>query len=113
MVDITPVLTSALQLVAAIFTIMGTFVIKAYVIPWFKSRLSQEQQDRIKEYIETAMEAAEQLQENGYFGALKEYGKAKKEYVIKQVKAYCETYGFTFDEKLVDTIIESLIIEIS
>ena len=113
MVDITPILTSALQLVAAIFTIMGTFVIKAYVIPWFKAKLSQEQQDSIKSYIEAAMEAVEQLQQNGYFGDIKEYGKAKKEYVIKQVKSYCETYGFTIDEKLVDTLFESLIIDIS
>ena len=53
MVDITPILTSALQLVAAIFTIMGTFAIKAYVIPWFKAKLSKEQQDSIKNYIES------------------------------------------------------------
>ena len=61
MVDITPILTSALQLVAAIFTIMGTFVIKAYVIPWFKAKLSKEQQDSIKSYIEAAMAAAKSL----------------------------------------------------
>nr|DAN08263.1 MAG TPA: holin [Caudoviricetes sp.] len=42
MIDITPILTSALQLVAAIFTIMGTFVIKVYLIPWLKSKLTQE-----------------------------------------------------------------------
>lgn len=113
MIDITPILTSALQLVAAIFIIMGTFVIKVYLIPWLKSKLTQEQQDRVKEYIKAAMEAAEQLQQNGYFDGIEEQGKAKKDYVIKQVKAYCEKYGFTFDETTVDTLIESLVIDIS
>lgn len=113
MVDITPIITALLQLVAAIFTIMGTFLIKVYFIPYLKSKLTQQQQDQIKEYIESMMEAAEQLQENGYFDGVKEQGKAKKEYVLKRVKEYCETYGFTFNEQMVSDLIESFIIGIS
>ena len=78
MIDITPILTSALQLVAAIFTIMGTFVIKVYLIPWLKSKLTQEQQDRVKEYIKAAMEAAEQLKRMVISTVLKSRVKQRK-----------------------------------
>ena len=31
----------------------------------------------------------------------------------EDAKAYCEKYGFTFDETTIDTLIESLVIDIS
>ena len=107
--DITPIITMFLQLVITIFTLVGTFVIKQYVIPWVKTKLTGSQLEVLKSFITQMIKAAEQLEANGTFSEFEEKGKAKKDYVLSQVKAYCEKYGITFDEKIVSDLIESLI----
>ena len=67
----------------------------------------------LKDFIQKMMEAVEQLQRNGYFDGIEEQGKAKKDWVLKEVKGYCEKYGLTFDEEIVGNLSESYIPDIS
>lgn len=110
--DITPILTNLLQLAMTIFTVIGTFLVKQYLIPWIKSKLSTSELVIINEFISQMIKAAEQMEANGYFDEFAEKSKAKKDYVLKQVKAYCESHGLTFDEETISNLIESLIQEV-
>lgn len=107
--DITPIITTLFQLVVTIFTVVGTFVVKQYVIPWIKAKLTGSQLEILESFITQMIKAAEQMEENGLFDEFEEKGQAKKDYVIAQVKNYCEKYGITFDEEIVGDLIESLI----
>lgn len=111
--DITPILTALLQLTAAIFTILGTYILKKYLIPYLEHHLTSNELKDLKDFIQKMMEAVEQLQRNGYFDGIEEQGKAKKDWVLKEVKGYCEKYGLTFDEEIVGNLIESYIPDIS
>lgn len=107
--DITPIITTLLQLVVTIFTVVGTFIVKQYVIPWIKAKMTGSQLEVLQSFITQMIKAAEQMEKNGLFDEFEEKGKAKKDYVLNQVKSYCEKYGITFDEKIVSDLIESLI----
>ena len=98
--DITPILTAFLQLTAAIFTILGTYILKKYLIPYLEHHLTSNELKDLKDFIQKMMEAVEQLQRNGYFDGIEEEG-------------YCEKYGLTFDEEIVGNLIESYIPDIS
>ena len=48
----------------------------------------------------------------GYFDEFEEKSKAKKDYVLRQVKSYCEAHDLTFDKEIISDLIESLIQEV-
>ena len=72
MTDITPIVSAVLTIVAALIT--------TFVIPYLKSKLSEQKRKRIKEYVDVAVQAAEQL-----FPTVdgEKLGKEKLEYVAE------------------------------
>ena len=52
-VDITPIMQAVIALVSAVITV--------FLIPYLKTKLTEAQRKRIKEYIDTAVMAAEKL----------------------------------------------------
>lgn len=110
--DITPILTNLLQLAMTILTVVGTFIVKQYLIPWIKSKLSTSELAIVQEFIRQMIKAAEQMEANGYFDEFEEKSKAKKDYVLRQVKSYCEAHDLTFDKEVISDLIESLIQEV-
>lgn len=107
--DITPIITALLELVFACFTVVISFVIQRYLVPWLKSKFTESEYATLSDFIAQMIKAAEQCEENGLFDEFEEKGAAKKDYVLKLVKSYCEEKGFTFDEEVVSGMIEGLI----
>lgn len=76
MIDLTPILQVVLAAASALIT--------AFVIPWIKSKLSEERQETLAAWVKTAVAAAEQTIADG---------NKKKAYVI----AFLEAKGYTVD----------------
>lgn len=53
MVDITPIINAVIALIATLITV--------FAIPYLKGKISEQKRKRIKEYIDTAVQAAEKL----------------------------------------------------
>lgn len=95
MFDITPI-------VEAIFALLAAVV--AYIlIPYIKSKTTEEQRQNINGWIKIAVAAAEQI----YVGAGR--GAEKKLYVLD----FLESKGFKIDENSVDAMIEAAVLELN
>lgn len=95
MFDITPI-------VEAIFALLAAVV--AYIlIPYIKSKTTEEQRQNINGWIKIAVAAAEQI----YVGSSR--GMEKKQYVLD----FLETKGFKLDENSVDAMIEAAVLELN
>ena len=95
MFDITPI-------VEAIFALLAAVV--AYIlIPYIKSKTTEEQRQNINGWIKIAVAAAEQI----YVGAGR--GSEKKLYVLD----FLESKGFKIDENSVDAMIEAAVLELN
>lgn len=70
-----------LTIVLSIISLLGV-VITSVVVPYVKSKLSNEQMTSLQTWIEIAIYAAEQLYKD------KSQGKTKKEYVYEYVKEH-------------------------
>lgn len=94
MIDYTEIISAILALIAAIIT--------AFVIPFIKTKLSEAQRKRIKEYVDVAVRAAEQL-----FPSVdgEKMGYEKLTYV----KNMLEAKGITFDVDNVNDDIRAMI----
>lgn len=93
--DITPILNSAITLLAGIISII--------IIPWIKSKVDAETLNKVKYWVDIAVKAAEQLyKESGL-------GEKKKEYV----KSFLESKGLKVDMETLDSIIESSVFELN
>lgn len=92
-INITPIAQAIIALVAAL--------ISAFVIPWIKSKATNEQTANILRWVEIAVAAAEQLYESTD-------GAAKKNYVI----AYLRGKGITMNEEDVENAIEAAVIKL-
>lgn len=81
-VDITPIMQAVIALVSAVITV--------FLIPYIKTKLNEAQRKRIKEYIDTAVMAAEKLfpSVNG-----EKLGEEKLQYVAD----YLKSKGIEFD----------------
>lgn len=91
--NITPIIVALIGLLSTIIT--------AVLIPYFKSKTTAEQRENIFFWAKKAVEAAEQIyKEHGQ-------GKLKKEYV----KQFLAEHGITLDEKQIDVVIESAVIQ--
>lgn len=87
-IDLTPIL----ELVVTV----ASLLITSFLIPYIKSKLTAEQQEKLKQYVSIAVGAAEQL-----YGS--KTGQQKKEYVI----SFLLSKGLVFDVDEVTAMIEN------
>lgn len=95
MIDLTPILEAVLSLAAAAIT--------AFVIPFLKRKLTQDQQREINSWVKIAVGAAEQI----FVGPGR--GDEKKAYVL----TWLERQGYTVDEEKLDAMIEAAVHELT
>lgn len=91
MIDITPVINAVIALLAA--------VISVFVIPWLKSKTTEEQRKQLIAWVKIAVSAAEQI----YNGPGR--GEEKKQYVLD----FLAEQGFAVDDASVDAAIEAAV----
>lgn len=94
MVDLTQVIVALLTLAIS--------AVSAFLIPYIKSKVSAEQLDAIKFWVNIAVEAAEMI----YAGTGR--GEEKKAYVVK----FLNSKGFTINPEEIDNIIEAAVLEL-
>ena len=87
-IDLTPILELVVMVASALIT--------TFLIPFIKSKLTAEQQAKLKQYVSIAVGAAEQL-----YGS--KTGQQKKEYVI----SFLLSKGLVFDVDEVTAMIEN------
>lgn len=92
-INITPIAQAIIALVAAL--------ISAFVIPWIKSKATNERIADFIRWVEIAVAAAEQLYESTD-------GEAKKDYVVN----YLRGKGITMNEEDVENAIEAAVIKL-
>jgi hypothetical protein len=91
MIDVTPIVNAVIVLLAAIITII--------IIPYIRSKTTENQRAQIQTLINVAVYAAEQLcKEPGS-------GEQKKSYVL----GFLEERGVTYDASAIDTMIEAAV----
>ena len=77
-------------------------LITMYFIPWLKTKVSAEELADIIKWVKIAVQAAEMIyNESGM-------GEAKKAYV----KMFLEDKGIKYDERQIDSLIESAVMEL-
>lgn len=77
-------------------------LVTMYVIPWIKTKVSAEELTEIIKWVKIAVQAAEMIyKESGM-------GEAKKAYV----KTFLEDKGIKYDERQIDSMIESAVLEL-
>ena len=77
-------------------------LITLYVVPWIKTKLSTEDLNEIMKWVKIAVQAAEMIyKESGM-------GKAKKDYVL----TFLADKGIKYDERQIDSLIESAVLEL-
>ena len=94
MVDLTQVIVALLTLAFS--------AVSAFLIPYIKAKVSAEQLDAIKFWVNIAVEAAEMI----YTGTGR--GQEKKAYVVKLLNSK----GFTLNPEEIDSIIEAAVLEL-
>lgn len=94
MVDLT-------QIVVAVLTLIISLV-SAFLVPYIKSKVTNEQLETIKLWVKVAVEAAEML----YKGSGR--GEEKKKYVLD----FLESKGFKLNTEEIDNLIESAVLEL-
>lgn len=91
MIDITPIINAVIALAAA--------GVSVFLIPWIKSKTTDEQRKELLEWVKIGVAAAEQL----YAGQGR--GEEKKQYVLDFLKQK----GFKVDEESVVNAIEAIV----
>ena len=94
MVDLTQIVVAIITLVLA--------VVSYYSIPYLKTKVSAEQLDTIKFWVNIAVEAAEMI----YAGTGR--GEEKKKYVL----AFLNRKGFTLNMEEIENLIEAAVLEL-
>ena len=92
-VDLTPILQITIMLAVVIIT--------SFVIPWIKSKTTQEQWQMIQDIAKISTKAAEILFKGSGRGA------EKLNYVTTYIKEFCLSKGFTIDDKTIRQSIEN------
>ncbi len=90
----TAIIEIAITIISAVLT--------GFFIPWIKTKLSAEKNEKLKFWVSTAVKAAEQL-----YGS--KTGQQKKEYVI----SFLLSKGIVFDVDEINTLIESEVFKIT
>lgn len=94
MVDLTQIIVAVLTLVISLIT--------AFLIPYLKTKVSAEQLDTIKFWVNIAVEAAEMI----YVGTGR--GQEKKDYVVQ----FLNSKGFTLNVEEIENLIEAAVLEL-
>lgn len=94
MVDLTQVVIAVITLAISLVT--------AFLIPYLKTKVSAEQLDTIKFWVNIAVEAAEMI----YVGTGR--GQEKKEYVVQ----FLNSKGFSLNITEVENLIEAAVLEL-
>ena len=89
------------MIIKGVITILMA-LITMFVIPWLKSKTTEEQFNDILKWVKIAVQAAEMIyKESGM-------GKAKKAYV----ESFLNDLGIVYDKKEIDALIESAVLEL-
>lgn len=91
MIDITPIVNAVIALLAA--------GVSVSLIPWIKSKTTDEQRKELLEWVKIGVAAAEQLYEG------QGRGEEKKKYALE----FLASMGFTVDEEAVNAAIEAAV----
>ena len=94
MVDLTQIIVAVLTLVISLIT--------AFLTPYLKTKVSGEQLETIKFWVNIAVEAAEMI----YVGTGR--GQEKKEYVVQ----FLNSKGFTLNVAEIENLIEAAVMEL-
>lgn len=110
---VSEVLTVLLQVVVLILITTAGVLIKRYLIPWVKSQLeknnikiTQDQWDMAVSIITTLVQSAARLKLSG-----KLEGEDAKNYVLSLAKDQLSDLGIELDDKMIDDIRRSAVIE--
>lgn len=90
MIDLTDIIEALLGLLAAIITM--------YVIPWIKSKTTNEQQAKIEAALRVAVYAAEQL-----------YGAGNGEQKLEYAAEYLRSHGYEVDDDAIEAAVYNYI----
>lgn len=93
--DLTPIIQIVIVLIGTIIT--------SFLIPWIKSKTTQEQWQTVQNIAKVAVYAAEVL----YKGSGR--GQEKLNYVMTYIKEFCLQKGFSFDDKTIRQAIENAV----
>ena len=86
-IDLTPIIQITIMLAVVIIT--------SFVIPWIKSKTTQEQWQMIQDIAKISTKAAEIFFKGSGRGA------EKLNYVTTYIKEFCLSKGFTIDDKTI------------
>ena len=92
-VNLTPIINAVIALIGA--------VIAAFVIPWLKRKMSQQDLDKMLNYVGIAVYAAQQLYYNSD-------GEARLHYVLD----YLDSLGYDIDDESVRNAIEAEVLKL-
>ena len=92
-INLTPIVQITIMLAVVIIT--------SFVIPWIKSKTTQEQWQMIQDIAKISTKAAEILFKGSGRGA------EKLNYVTTYIKEFCLSKGFTIDDKTIRQSIEN------
>lgn len=93
--DLTPILQVAIVLIGTIIT--------SFLVPWIKSKVTQEQWWIIQDITKVAVSAAEIL----YKGSGR--GEEKLEYVMTYIKEFCSEKGIYFNDDAIRQTVENMV----
>ena len=94
MIDITTIIEALITLIFAVIT--------AFLIPWIKTKISNEKLAEISEWAVIAVQAAEMIYNQAGMG------QKKKEYV----EQFLAEKGFKIDAESIDALIEASVLEL-
>lgn len=93
MVNITAIIEAVIALILALVT--------TFLIPWIKTKISADKLAEVNKWVKIAVQAAEMIYIESGAGTL------KKNYVME----FLATKGFTYDAEVINTLIESAVLE--
>jgi phosphoenolpyruvate carboxylase len=100
------------QIIVVVITALIIPFVKKYIVPFiqakvnsWKSNLTTNQWNLIKELIVDAVKAAQSMSQ---FQNLENAGAAKFAYVLQCIKTACENIGVTYDEDTIKNCIQSV-----
>lgn len=94
MIDLTPIINAFMAVIAVAITV--------YLLPWMKSRITEQQRENIQAWVKIACAAAEQL---GNTGKIED----KKQYVLD----YLAQKNLKLDLTELEQLIEAAVLEIN
>lgn len=88
-------------LIRALFLVLS-FIYTVVLVPYIKSKTTEEQYSKLKFYVKTGVQAAEMIYNEPGMGAI------KKDYVLNYIRGL----GFTVDVNELNALIESAVLEL-